>query len=1155
MSRSNSGTAPGPAPLANDARPPAAPAPWRPLLPWLAGAAALIVAVAASAIWLAYQRQIELETVRLESVSALRTQQVSTWIEDRQAQFRFLRRILVWPELLTRWQDQGDDAARALLAERASEYASGHGFTAVLFLDAGGSPLRLNERETPSVPAALREAARRALASDAPSFTDLYLEPGAEPEVRLDFVVPLSNGRAATPPQARWLVAVRLDPQERLLPILQDWPDSRSPVQTLLVRRTGDTLVGPNGRNPVPLARPGLLVGQVVRGAAPAGKALFADDFRGRPVFGVVRPVAGTPWWLVSRVSRDEVMRPVWETAGWISLAAGLCLLLSVGVANLARQRRVIVQTTADRERQARRLRALSLVEALAQSSPDAIFAKDRDGRYLVFNPAASRLSGHSARTAIGRHDRDLFDPGHAALFEAHDRQVIATGQPQHFEERMSGVAGERVLQVVRGPLRDGAGHTVGSFGIARDVTEARRIEAELEHHRRHIDDQVQSRSVAGVPEAIASLFTQRVPGRVAYWDRERRCRYVNDTYCEWFGIRREDLIGRSVDEIFGAGFVAEREERMQRALAGEAQQFERAEVSADGRAATTWVHYIPDGPPGQVRGMFVLATDVSLMKQAEQRQRQVIDELAAARQAAESANIAKSVFLANMSHEIRTPLSAILGLTHLLQDEQPSPAQARRLREIDEAAAHLLQVVDDILDLSKIEAGRLVLEDLPFSLDALLQRSFSMVAPRARARGLEMVIARAPAPDAVRGDPTRLSQAIVNLLSNAVKFTHHGHVVLRCSQISSTAGRVRLRFEVEDSGIGIEGDKQAQLFEAFSQADSSTTRRFGGTGLGLAITRRLASLMGGDVGLSSEFGQGSRFWFSAELAVAGETRAPLLQPALAGRTALLVQAQPATAKAIEQALRDLGMECAVAESLDVAATLAALKRPAVIVADSGLRGLDGVRGLRERWPGVPALLLVDDLAPWQDAATESADLRVLAKPVTPTDLSAALGALLGAAPPQPAPPAAAPAAPPRVTADTLRACHAGARILVAEDNPVNREISVALLAAAGLEADTANDGAEALARVRSARYDLVLMDMQMPVMDGLEATRAIRELAPGRELPIVAMTANAFGEDRAACLAAGMNDYLAKPVEPTVMYATLLRWLSARGAGDPADM
>ncbi|HET9977395.1 MAG TPA: PAS domain-containing protein, partial [Burkholderiaceae bacterium] len=391
-------------------------APWRPLLPWLAAAIACVLAASAATVWFARERQVALQAAHLEAVAALRAQQVDGWVKERLGQFRFLSRTPLWPELLLRWQDQGDSAARERLLERTQDYARGHGLAGVFVINALGQALPLGDSTEPAVSAEVRDAARRALAARQPEMVPLHRVAGGRPELRLDFVVPMA---APTAPAAagRWLLVVRIDPLDSLLPMLEAWPDSRAPVLTQIVQRVGDTLVGPQAQRPVPVARRGLLAGEVVSGRAPAGKALFAQDYAGRPVFGVVRPVPGTPWWVVSRVQHDDVMAPVWETARWTALAALLALAAVVAGGHLLRQRLTLRRVLDERDRQAQRLHALALVEGLANSSPDAIFAKDGAGRYVVFNPAASRLAGRPARDVIGRRDEEIFDAATAATF------------------------------------------------------------------------------------------------------------------------------------------------------------------------------------------------------------------------------------------------------------------------------------------------------------------------------------------------------------------------------------------------------------------------------------------------------------------------------------------------------------------------------------------------------------------------------------------------------------------------------------------------------------------------------------------------------------------------------------------------------------------
>ncbi|WP_169732553.1 response regulator [Derxia gummosa] len=381
----------------------------------------------------------------------------------------------------------------------------------------------------------------------------------------------------------------------------------------------------------------------------------------------------------------------------------------------------------------------------------------------------------------------------------------------------------------------------------------------------------------------------------------------------------------------------------------------------------------------------------------------------------AEAAARAKSEFLANMSHEIRTPLNAILGFTRLLRRDASAAERDDWLLHIDDSARHLLSLINHILDLSKIEAGRLELERTDFPLAAVLDEVRSLIGEAASAKGLAIEIDPDHVPLWLRGDPTRLRQALLNYAANAVKFTQRGKVMLRARLVEDDGDAVLVRFEVEDTGVGIAPEHLPRLFEAFEQADASTTRRYGGTGLGLAITRRLARLMGGEAGASSTQWQGSLFWFTARLGRGQATTPP---------------------------------------------------------------------------------------------APEAGESRGLAR---------------------------------------LRAVHAGARVLLAEDHPVNREVALCQLQLAGLEVDVAENGRVALDRLAAASYDLVLMDMQMPVLDGLAATRALRQRPGLAGLPVIAMTANAFAEDRAECIAAGMNDFLSKPVDPERLYEVLLRWLPAR--------
>jgi signal transduction histidine kinase/ActR/RegA family two-component response regulator len=394
-----------------------------------------------------------------------------------------------------------------------------------------------------------------------------------------------------------------------------------------------------------------------------------------------------------------------------------------------------------------------------------------------------------------------------------------------------------------------------------------------------------------------------------------------------------------------------------------------------------------------------------------------LIQMLQRAEAQARAANASKSTFLANMSHEIRTPLNAITGMAHLIRRSSVNPEQDQRLDKLEAAGRHLLGIVEAVLDHSKIEAGEFQLDEAEVRIQSLVGNVLSMVHERAQAKRLTLRTDLPPLPERLRGDPMRLQQALLNYVANAVKFTEAGEIVLRVVVLAESADSIHLRFEVQDQGMGIDAATLAELFQPFKQADTAITRQFGGTGLGLTITRRIAQMMGGEAGASSEPGLGSTFWFTAHLLKGSVQSAP---------------------------------------------------------------------------------------------------------PVAPR--------------PEPA-------------EDTLQREHAGQRVLVVEDEPVNREITAYILQGAGLVVEMAEDGHAGLRKLEEASFDIVLMDVQMPQLDGLEATRRLRQRPGLATLPVVALTANAFAEDRAACLAAGMNDFISKPVNPEALLCTVLRWLPPQQA------
>jgi PAS domain S-box-containing protein len=708
---------------------------------------------------------------------------------------------------------------------------------------------------------------------------------------------------------------------------------------------------------------------------------------------------------------------------------------------------------------------------------------------------------------------------------------------------------GERVLGALSVAVREARTFSTEEMDLLQSLASHAAIAIDNARLRERAESQLAS---SASQRAMLQRIINEIPINVFIKDGHGTWLLVNHLTAGAYGSTVEEMTGQSQHEMGRrAGVPYEEVEGFLDSDRKVIATGERVFVAEEPRTRhgkiqwlqTTKVPLDVDG----VRCVLGVSADITDRKEIE-------DQLQQARLEAEHAARAKSEFLAMMSHEIRTPMNGVLGMTGLLLDTQLTAEQREYAETVHSSGSALLAILNDILDLSKIEAGRMELEDIDFSVAAATEEAAELLAERAHGKGIELVCQVDPAAlPALRGDPGRFRQVLINLLSNAIKFTSAGEVVVSVAVAADRDRDVLLRVEIRDTGVGISPEARARLFERFSQADSSTTRRFGGTGLGLAICRHLVGLMGGEIGVESAEGTGSTFWFTVRLdkgAVSADAGEPPV--ALDGVRALIVDDNATNRALLQHLLGRWGLSPESAEdgpaALQRLRAAAATARPYdVVLIDHQMPRMDGLALARmikadPALAGSKLILLSSWIQAGQNAAARDAGIDVrLPKPVRPSRLLDHLQQLLGRAPQVSTAPAVGAQPPP--PAGPLRP----GRILVAEDNTVNQRLIQRLLEKLGYRADVVADGREAVTAIASVGYDLVLMDVQMPEMDGLEATQAVRasEAAAGcRRIPIIALTADAMQGDEARCLNAGMDAYLSKPVHQTRLLTVLERWL-----------
>ncbi len=775
----------------------------------------------------------------------------------------------------------------------------------------------------------------------------------------------------------------------------------------------------------------------------------------------------------------------------------------------------------------------------------DAMLATDAEGRVTGLNPVAEHLTGWTQTEAVGCPVDEVFhiisqETRMPAVIPIKDTLALGTihGLANH-TVLISRNGSECAIADSCAPIRDREGLVVGAVLVFRDVTEEYAAAQTLR------DLQVYTRSL--IESNIDAIMTTDAFGIITD---------VNKQMQTLTGCTRQELI-----DVPFMVFCTE----PQRAKAGielvltqnKVTDFELTVRAKDGQQ--TVVSYNATtlyDSKGQLQGVLAAARDITARKRLDLVLEETNLELQRATLAAEKANLAKSDFLSSMSHEIRTPMNAILGMSYLALKTALTPRQRDYIKKIKGSGQHLLGIINGILDFSKIEAGKLTVEHTEFELEKVLDNVANLVAEKASAKGLELVFDLDKSiPSTLMGDPLRLGQILINFSNNAVKFTEHGEIDIILRLKEQTETEVLLYCAVRDTGIGLTQEEIGRLFQSFSQADPSITRKFGGTGLGLVISKKLAELMGGEVGVESEPGKGSTFWFTVRLAKGiGQQRKLLLSENLRGKRVLVVDDNSNARLVLGKLLSNMSFLVDRVES--GYAAISAVNRAEtqgtpyeIVFIDWQMPGLDGIETAKRMRAlplvHIPEMIMVTAYGREEiiKDAEENGFKDVLIKPVSASVLFDGIVRILGGA-------VDGPHLGSDTWSDTFERLEGirGARILVVEDNDLNQEVAVELLQEVGFVVDLAENGLVALNKIMLTKYDLVLMDMQMPVMDGVTATREIRKQQRFKDLPVVAMTANAMPGDRDRCLAAGMNDHVAKPIEPDDLWKALLRWIKPRG-------
>jgi PAS domain S-box-containing protein len=967
----------------------------------------LVTALTAVTINYDIGRHQSTEEARLQTIADLKAGQIGDWLKERQSDADFLKTNRSVAENYRHWREHDDGASRLRLTEQLEQFRASKAYQRLLLLDAPGELRWDSATDAGTIDTTLLTAVRGAVTTPQNGTPAPYRDAGGQ--LHLDFVATLPGSEHHPGPT----IILSSDPASYLFPILQTWPVPSASAEILLFRRDGEQVLYLNDLRHrtdsaaslhAPIATERLLAAQVLRGDARKGGLLNGEDYRAVAVLGVARTVPGTDWFLVAKLDRTEFFAEAWHDSLWIALAGLLTLIASVGGIFIVGQRYDLAET----RRQGKQLAEYETI--FNNALVGIVYLKQR--HVISCNRRLEELFGYAPGELIGKSSEVFYDT--RQTFDTIGVEAYRQGSEKwnfSTELLLKHKDGSLFHGTLNGCAIDPWHPQEGSIWIYTDISERYRTESALR------ESEELFRAVA--QSANDAIVTADGSGQIVKWNWGAEC---------IFGYTVTEIIGQPLTILMPQRFRDAHMTGMSRVRDGGKPHVMGAPVELSGLrkdgsefplelSLAQW--RIPEGHffTGVIR-------DISARKRIEQQladQNEHLEELVEKRtvelskalDAAKLADHAKDAFLANMSHELRTPLNAVIGMADLARSISTERAQCDYLDKIVASGKHLNSIINDLLDLSKIAAGHMELETITFSLSAMLAHCTSVMNYRAAEKGLQLIESIDDAvPDVLLGDPLRIEQIVLNLVSNAIKFTTTGSIKIRVSQHAREENRVCLDIDVEDTGIGMRPEDFERLFKPFSQADATVSRKFGGTGLGLSISKQLATMMDGDISVSSREGSGTTFklriWFCL--------------------------------------------------------------------------------GDAARMPG--------NITPAETAL-----------PVRYRDV----------------------------------------HILAVDDQALNREIVEALLAAVGVTPRMAEDGQQAvdiLTGAGPAAFDLILMDIQMPVMDGLTATRTLRSRAGFESLPIIAMTAHTMTHEKAISSEAGMNDHIGKPFDTANFYRTLAKWI-----------